>query len=371
MTTTHNNPTNDNLKYLLALNKLPAMRSQKFFSILEHHPDPTLWFDNDGYCRVYEGRADWTAVEKDLAWRENPNCYIVTFWDYQYPSLLKEISSAPLILYVRGKLDWIQKPQIAIVGSRNPTPLGREIAAQFAKQLSELGITITSGLALGIDTESHQASVPQWGGTIAVLGNGVDYIYPTSNRSLSDEIIQNGALVSEFPVGCLPIANHFPRRNRIISGLSLGTLVIEATLKSGSLITAKFALDQGREVFAIPGSIYSSHSRGCHVLIRQGAKLTETIEDILEELNNLIPLLTPNITSCFNIKNLTDRKKTSLSTLSPLYKRVLSKLGFEPTSIDLLTKRCQLTAKEVSIILLELELQGYISACRGGYIKLP
>ncbi len=387
---------NEQLRCLIALEQLPGMGSKRLNKLLEKTPNPCNFFDKNHQCLLfkmreskkinkksnkkenktqneanngvkhvnYQANVDWSLIDKCLNWALNPNCHILTFWDKEYPILLKEISDAPAVLYVKGDISKLHQIQIAIVGSRNPSSIGCDIAMQFAEHFSSLGITVTSGLAIGIDTASHVGAIKQKGGTIAVLGNGLDYIYPPTNEALSQKIELNGALVSEFPIGVKPWPTHFPRRNRIISGLSLGTLVVEAALKSGSLITARFALEQDREVFAIPGSIHSSKTKGCHDLIRQGAKLVDTIEDVLEEFDSMV-----NLRSIQQANNKINSIISSQS-LTVKYRRLLNHLGFEPSSMDSIVKRSQLTAREVSIMLLELELWGYISSVPGGYMRL-
>ena len=228
---------------------------------------------------------DWTIIDNDLAWLSQNNNYAITFNEANYPYQLKEIADPPPILFVRGNPDLLAAPQIAIVGSRNPSASGEETAFNFAKTLSQHGFTITSGLALGIDAASHRGALSAKGYTIAVAGTGLDRVYPARHKDLATEIVNTGAIISEFPPGTTAKANHFPRRNRIISGLCQGLLVVEAAKQSGSLITARMALEQNREVFAIPGSIHNPLARGCNALIRQGAKLVETTQDILEELH--------------------------------------------------------------------------------------
>src|SRR5208282_1313559 len=221
----------------------------------------------------------------ERAWLENPQHHVLPYIDPRYPGLLREAGRYPIALYVAGNAEVLNDPQLAIVGSRNPTPQGLATAHDFAEGLAAHGLAITSGLAAGIDSAAHRGALAAQGITLAVLGSGIDSIYPRGNQRLSEEIRFRGALVSEFPLGTPPRRENFPQRNRIIAGLSLGTLVVEAARRSGSLITARLAGDQSREVFAIPGSIHSPLSRGCHELIRQGAKLTETAHDILSDLN--------------------------------------------------------------------------------------
>ncbi len=283
----------------------------------------------------------------------------MTINDDHYPSLLKEISAPPPLLYVNGNPDLLNHPQIAIVGSRNPSDVGKQIAADFAATLASQGFAITSGLALGIDAASHQGALKADGFTIAVAGTGPDRVYPARHQQLARDITQQGALVSEFPPGTSAKASHFPQRNRIISGLSMGLLVVEAAKKSGSLITARCAIDQGREVFAIPGSIHNPLARGCNALIRDGAKLVETTEDILEELKQ------------FASKSAPETPKTPTLTIDTEHQSLLNSVQYSPTSIDSLVQTTGNSVETISSMLLVLELQGFISAVAGGcYIRI-
>ena len=221
------------------------------------------------------------SEDKDEQWQRDPRHHKVAIGDERYPQLLEQISNPPLLLYVDGNAEILHLPALAIVGSRNPSKGGERNAFEFAQHLAGIGFTIVSGLAQGIDTAAHRGALAAGGRTIAFLGHGVDSVYPASNKALAEEIAATGALVSEFPLGTHPGREHFPQRNRLISGLSLGTLVVEAARRSGSLITARLAGEQGREVFALPGSIHNPLARGCHQLIRQGAKLVETSDDIV------------------------------------------------------------------------------------------
>ncbi|MHB8744379.1 MAG: DNA-processing protein DprA [Sulfuricaulis sp.] len=234
---------------------------------------------------------DDTALKPALDWLAEPRHHLIVWSDPDYPSLLREIPDPPAMLYVLGDRCLLARPQLAIVGSRNPTPMGRDNARAFAANLAGAGLVITSGLALGVDGAAHRGALEAGGKTIALAGTGLDRVYPSAHRDLAHDISRHGALVSEFPLATPPRPENFPRRNRLISGLSLGTLVVEAALQSGSLITARLASEQGREVFAIPGSIHSPQSRGCHALIRQGAKLVETAQDVLEELGPLVSVV--------------------------------------------------------------------------------
>ncbi len=277
-----------------------------------------------------------------------------------YPPLLKDIHDAPPVLFINGDTNLLSNPQLAMVGSRNPTAQGLDNAYEFAHYLAQTGLTITSGLALGVDGASHQGALDGGGQTIAVTGNGLDRVYPARHKQLAHRIAEQGALVSEFPPGSKPLPGNFPRRNRIISGLSLGTLVVEAAQKSGSLITAYKALEQSREVFAIPGSIHNPLARGCHQLIRQGAKLVETAADIIEELMPIArtaeSLSQPDISSPGQTREHNSTHQT-----------VLEAMAYDPVSIDTLVKRTGLKISEISSVLLILELQGKITSQTGGH----
>ena len=263
---------------------------------------------------------------------------------------------------MRGNPEVLGMPQLAIMGSRNPSPGGRHVAHEIARQLVMAGLAITSCLALGIDAASHEGALDS-GTTIAVAGTGLDRIYPARHRDLAHRIVDRGAIVSEFPLSTAPVAHNFPRRNRIISGLSLGTLVVEAAVKSGSLITARMATEQGREVFAMPGSIHNPLSRGCHELIRQVAKLVENVTDILEELGPLASW----VIEAVNGKSEACRKcDQGESTQNP----VIENMGYEPISIDTLVERCGLTPESVSSMLLTLELQGRVTSTGGLYSRI-
>lgn len=309
----------------------------------------------------------WQLIKQDLQWLEDPNHHLITYDHSAFPPLLKEIPDPPIAIYIAGNPELLWQPQLAMVGSRNPSPSGRDTTHEFAKYLAQTGLTITSGFATGIDAAAHFGALAAKGNTIAVMGTGLDTIYPKQNHRLAEEILQNnGALISEFPIGTPTKANNFPIRNRIVSGLSLGTLVIEATLRSGSLITARLASEQGREVFAIPGSIHNPLARGCHQLIRQGAKLVETAQDIIEELGPLAASLTPQSPT---IPETTTNGNTT-STLDPDYKKLLEYIGYEATPIDLLVSKSGFSTNNISSMLLILELQGHITTVPGGYAKM-
>ena len=305
----------------------------------------------------------WAEVEQDLRWLEQPGNSLLCLNDPRYPTLLHEIATPPPVLFVRGDVQLLERPQLAVVGTRNPTTSGRRTAREFAAHLTEAGLVITSGLALGIDAEAHLGAL-QSGHTVAVMGTGLDRLYPARHRDLAHRIAEQGVLISELPPGTPPNAENFPRRNRVISGLSLGTLVVEAANQSGSLITARLAGEQGREVFAIPGSIHNPMARGCHALIRQGAKLVETSADILEELGALAATLgtaTPPTATT---------PAASPEALDPEYRSLLITLGEQPMAIDTLVERSGLTAEAVSSMLLIMELQGYVASAGGLYTRL-
>ena len=287
-------------------------------------------------------------IAPTLNWLQDDNNHIVTLADADYPQALLNISDPPLLLYVKGQRNLLNLAALAVVGSRHATPQGINNAEAFAHSLSLAGLTIISGLAHGIDAAAHRGGINGRGSSIAVVGTGLDKVYPAANRELAHDLAKAGVLISEFALGTPPIASNFPRRNRIISGLSLGCLVVEASLQSGSLITARLAMEQGRDVFAIPGSIHSPQSKGCHALIKQGAKLVESAQDVLEELNDRY------------IASPIHASATTINT--PL----LAQMGYDPVNIDTLSSRCSLTVSELSAMLLTLELDGVISTLPGG-----
>jgi DNA processing protein len=292
-------------------------------------------------------RSSASEVEKALRWAAQPEHKVLTLADTDYPKQLLEIADPPALLYVAGNAKLLSSPALAVVGSRNATPQGLNNAQSFARAFSEAGLVIVSGLAIGVDSAAHRGGLEGRGSTIAVLGTGIDIVYPRRNEALAGEILLRGALVSEFPLGTPPSAGNFPRRNRLISGLARGCLVVEAALDSGSLITARLAAEQGREVLAIPGSIHSPLSRGCHALIKQGAKLVESAQDVLEELGAAV---------------VPETRSPQPSSGHDL----LDKMGFDPCDIDGLIARSGLTAEIVSSILLRLELEGKVAGLPGG-----
>lgn len=299
---------------------------------------------------------DDTLVEQALNWAQQPDHYIITLADETYPELLREISDPPILLYVRGDLSLLKAPQLAVVGSRHASRQGLQIAEDFSRHLSSVGLCITSGLAHGIDAAAHRGALQGQGKTLAVVGTGLDRIYPAANQTLAREIASQGAIVSEYPLGTKPLAHNFPQRNRIISGMATGCLVVEAALKSGSLITARQAMEQGREVFAIPGSINNSLAKGCHQLIKQGAKLVESAQDILEELAPLVEFT-------WNADQLTQPPGLVVKNAShPL----LEIMQFEPISLDELVVLSKMAASDIQSQLMMLELDGQIETLSGG-----
>jgi DNA processing protein len=296
---------------------------------IRHGPDPAL-------------------LEDSLRWLASPGNRLLTLADAQYPKRLLEIADPPPLLYAKGTLSLLEQDALAIVGSRNATPQGVSNAEAFARELSDSGFAIVSGLALGIDAAAHRGGLSGTAGSIAVVGTGLDIVYPARNRELALELAANGLLLSEFALGTRALSANFPRRNRLISGLARGVLVIEAALQSGSLITARYGLEQGREVFAVPGSIHSPLSKGCHLLIKQGAKLAESARDILEELGAATaarPLEMPQ-----------SQEDSAL----------LVAMGFDPVDLDTLCARSGLTAENASAMLLTLELGGAVARLPGG-----
>lgn len=305
---------------------------------------------------------NWQQIEDSIQWAEHPNQSIITFQDPTYPSLLKEITHPPPILYIRGNPSILSSPQIAIVGSRYPSHSGITITKTITSDLVSNGLTITSGLALGIDAASHQAAINKKGKTIAVLGNGLNDIYPKQHHLLAEQITEQGCVISEFALNTQPNKKNFPRRNRIISGLSFGTLVVEAKMRSGSLITARCAAEQGREVFAIPGSIRHSLSQGCHQLIRDGATLTESAKDIMDVLN-----ISPICYSSDTYVSKCNRPETGLDSKQ---QQLLACVDYEPTSIDEVIERSGFSASLSASLLLNLELHGYISSAPRGFVRV-
>lgn len=364
-------PTQDSgeLRYWLALHRAPLIGSRRYAQLLDRYGSPVGIFEADPaeLARFgvpersidYFQKPDWRAVSADLEWLNGPGRHCLTVGGPGYPARLMEIPDAPPILFIEGDPLALSIRHVAIVGTRSPSPAGRKSAYEFAKALAGAGYGIASGLALGIDAASHRGALDAGGVTVAVSGTGPDQIYPRQHRALAQEIAERGgALVSEFPPGTPPAAGNFPRRNRIISGLALGTLVVEAAAQSGSLITARLALEQGREVFAIPGSIYSPLARGCNDLIQQGAKLVQTLKDILEEFGPSTAI-TPGETP-----------PPPLPETGEPHLELLKFIAYDPTSVDTLVAVTGNSPEFIASMLLLLELQGHVEAAPGGcYVR--
>jgi DNA processing protein len=313
-------------------------------------------------------RPDERALERALTWLEGPQHFLITRDDALYPPLLKQIADPPLALFVAGRPELLVHPQLAIVGSRNATPGGLDHARDFAATIARAGFGITSGLAAGVDSAAHSGCLEAGGLTLAVTGTGPDQIYPARNKALAHRIIEEGAMLTPFPPGTPPLPGNFPARNRIISGMSLGTLVVEAGLRSGSLITARLATEQGREVFALPGSVHNPQARGCHRLIRDGARLVETADEVIDELGPLAGDLARSLQSLLGDAAPDQLEKASSGTQIKLdgdYQALLEAVGFDPTPIDTIIRRSELTAAAVSSMLLMLELDGHVAAHPG------
>jgi len=364
----------NNLKYLNAINLIDGVGSQKLALLMAHFENPEkIW--NASFSEIVQSGIKKNLAEKiiqernsidpDKEWDklQKENIAVVSLEDANYPQLLKEIHNPPYILYAKGDISLFNSSSLAIVGSRKFTEYGKRVAEGFGRDLANAGITIVSGLALGIDAIAHSGALEAEGKTIAILGNGLDEksIHPRTNFQLSQEIIRNGGLlVSEYPIGTTPLPGNFPARNRIMAGMSFGTIVIEAALESGSLITANLALDFNREVFAVPGPIFYPQSQGPHSLIKRGAKLAASISDILEELSFIKK--TEN-------KEVTARKEAYLPA-SKEEECVLKTLGQEPTHVDTIVKLTRLETAIVSSVLTILEINGIIKNIGGGnYIR--
>jgi DNA processing protein len=373
----------DALALQLVLGRAPGLRYPQLRSALERIASPrvdiaaveALIGERPGTLRSLgfkPAACEWlhapdaALLEADRKWIARERIELLDALDPRYPPLLAQLHCAPALLYVRGAIDALQRPQLAIVGSRSPTEPGRRTAREFAAALVHAGLAITSGLALGIDAAAHEGALSAGGPTVAVLGSGLDRIYPAQHGLLAARIAAHGALISEFPRGMEPLRTHFPQRNRLMSGLSLGTLVVEAARESGSLITAGFALEQGREVFAIPGSIHNPLTRGCHALIRAGAKLVESTADIFEELSNFLPKQ-----GGMPSHRRPDRIRRATTSLDKGQKILLDALGFESASVDTLVERTGFPSHSVASMLLILELEGAIGSQAGGrYVRL-
>jgi len=368
-------PATDRLRCWLAVNRVAGLAAHAAAELVHRCAGPCAVFDLgrvrgaglDLPAAALQGlRApDWAGAERDLRWLEGSGRHVLTIDQPHYPPLLRAAVGAPPLLFVEGDPGLLVRPQLAIVGSRRASAGAVENAAAFARAATGCNLVVTSGLALGIDTAAHRGALESGGCTVAVMGTGPDRLYPARNRELAARIRESGALVSEFPVGTAPRAEHFPRRNRIISGLALGVLVVEAARRSGSLITARHALEQGREVFAVPGSIRNPLASGCHALIRDGATLTETFDDVLAQLG---PQLAPElgIGSVPGAGTPGAAPQAARAPADAHARTLLECIGYDPVSVDVLVARSGLTASRVCSILLALELQGHVRAEPGG-----
>jgi len=362
--------------YWLLLHRLPGITAssvRRLFELDSESTGPLSWLKGPsaklsaaGFsAETLAAIAEWRRLgddlpaaiqaRRDLDWLNANNATLLTLDHPQYPALLQEISDPPPWLYVRGDPACLNLPQLAMVGSRHPSRQGEADAGAFAAALAGAGFAITSGLAHGIDAAAHQAALTAGGVTIAVVGTGVDVFYPTANRRLAEAIAASGAVISELPLGSPPLARHFPSRNRIISALSVGVLVVEAALRSGSLVTARLALEQNREVFAIPGSIHNPTSKGCNELIRKGATLVCEVQDILDELQGWSKAPMPT--------------RSESPTLAPTEALVLGAVGFEPTLPELIAEMTAQALPDVLAILSELELMGVVENRGGTYLR--
>lgn len=366
--------SDSDLEFWLALNRAPGLGSAGAGRLLEQFGCPRRIFAAKGGALARAGvtndmlqaikSPDWRGVERDLRWLSEENHHLIRRGAANYPPQLAEIPTPPIVLFVAGDASVLRRPQVAVVGSRKPTHGGREVAARLTAALVECGLVVTSGLALGVDGCAHAAALAAGGLTVAVAGAGVDRIYPRRHRELAEKITGNGALISEFAIGTAPLPAHFPQRNRIISGLGLGVIVVEAAKRSGSLTTARHAAEQGREVFAVPGSVHNPMARGCHHLIRQGAKLVEEVGDVMEEL--------PAACLSFSARDASphgdalDGVGATRDALSADAWAVYTACELEAAGVDTLVERTALTADTVSSMLLDLELKGYVASAAGG-----
>ena len=360
------------LKLWLTLNQTLGLGNAAICQLLAKFGSPDAIFSasisqlrgivDDEIARKINKGVDIEAITPTLDWLKKDNSHVVTLADSTYPQKLLEISNPPVVLYAIGNVHWLNHASIAMVGSRSATPQGEKNAEEFAMSLCNHGLCVVSGMALGIDGAAHRGALKANGATVAVVGTGLDIVYPARHRDLAHKIAERGLIISEFPLGTPSKAQNFPRRNRLISGLSLGCLVVEANIDSGSLITARLSVEQGREVFAIPGSIHSPVSKGCHQLIKQGAKLVENTQDILEELKNLLP---KNTTQAHSPSGLID-KLNSKDTIHSEPNTVLACMGFDAINFETLLSLSGLTTEALSSMLMVLELENKVAVLTGG-----
>jgi DNA processing protein len=367
----------ENLKYWLALNKIPNLGPVTIKKLWEHFGNiRAVWqakaeeiWEVEGLNRsagkAFLEHRDQVDLEDELAMVEKEGITVVTLEDENYPKNLKQIYDPPPVLFVKGKFEFERKA-VAIVGTRKASHYGLEMSKKLAEGLASVGVVVVSGLALGIDTAAHEGALAANGKTIAVLGSGLDVIYPPQNRGLAEKIWKSGCLLSEFPLGTKSEKGNFPRRNRIISGLSLGVIVVEGQYDSGAMITAKLALEQGREVFAVPGNVQREQAKGPHWLIKQGAKLVETVEDVLEELKFQLPTTLPSSISASQVLEV---KPTPLPLL-PEEQKIVSLLSQEPKHLDAIAAESGLSVPQVSSLLMMLELKNIVRQLPGKFFVI-
>lgn len=366
----------NDIKHWLALNQTQGLGNAAFCQLLTKFGSPEGIYSasisqlreivDEGTARKINQGVDTAVIAPTLDWLQKDNAHIVTLADSEYPQKLLEISNPPAVLYAIGNLHWLNHPCIAMVGSRSATPQGEKNAEEFAQSLCNSGLCVVSGMALGIDGAAHRGALKAKNGqangaTIAVVGTGLDIVYPARHRDLAHKIAERGLIISEFPLGTPSKAQNFPRRNRLISGLSLGCLVVEANIDSGSLITARLASEQGREVFAIPGSIHSPVAKGCHLLIKQGAKLVESTQDILEEIKHLLPVAKQTTHSPTGLMTHLGANETNASEVNT----ILALMGYDAINFDNLQQLSALTTESLSAMLMMLELDGKITVLQG------
>lgn len=353
------NISNKNIRLLLRQigNAAPVFQNEAIQGLKEKD-----FFMLAKHCRMHRFKPEIIKkIRQALDWQQDNQHHIITLHDKRYPALLKEIPDPPILLYVAGSLEALSLPQIAIVGSRKASPGGKAMARRLAGELVGGGYSVCSGMALGIDTESHMGALEKQGTSVAVLGSGIDQVYPRANKRLAEQLVEKGALISEFALGAPPLPRYFPQRNRIISGLSQGVVVVEAALQSGSLLTAHHALEQGREVFAVPGSPHNVQAKGCHYLLKNGAKLVECAADIVEELGAFVGLEQQQL--------LNKTKKTK--PLNKSAQCLLQHVDYDVTTVETLIHQTGLSAECIGGLLIELELEGLIIPNKGGYSLSP
>ncbi len=372
------------IEQILLLQRLPETGSASYWRLLDEFPNLATAMEAPldviariltqaacdalmEYRELGEQSRVMQQVRRDLQWLCEHKIQTLDIHSEYYPQMLREIRRAPPILYVWGDPSVLTLPQVAVVGSRSPTPGGRDNAQQFARELAASGVVVTSGLALGVDVAAHQGALYGKGKTIAVLGTGIDQIYPQRHMQIAQEIVASGgAVITEFPLGCQPMPANFPQRNRIISGLSFGVLVVEAAVRSGSLITARYAIQQDREVFAIPGSIHNPLSKGCHALIKDGAKLVETAQDVVDEIQGFLSLKWQELDQ--------DPVQIALKVAEELVDSehedaILAHIGYDPVTLDVLMQRTGLGAGELMAALLTMEVKGLVGNMGSGYAR--